>query len=223
MKKINLIEYADRLYLYLKEHGIKFNCHGFPVFPQEYLLTEIPDEILPFHHRNAAKDKSRTVICFYEEDDELYKILMNLDSVAEECSAYMGICGFDLSPCIFWDIRQQKFNLLLSQLVTLYIATKGIKVIPNFRIGNLETLPALLSYPKKSMFCVGSLGCSRKVSDFNMVQFRTKVFCSRPARLLYYGKILRPYLIFLQEEEVPYKVYMDFRTKSYLKTGENKK
>lgn len=221
--KINLIEYADKIYTDLKDKGIEFNRYGFPVFPKEYLLNETPDEILPFQHRNAAKDKSKAIISFYEEDEELYHRLKNLDFVANECSKFMGIVGFDLSPCIYWNIQQQKFNLLLSQLITLYIATKGSKVVPNFRIGTLETLPVLLSYPSDSKFCVGSLGCSRKVSAFNLNQFKTKVLYSRPKELLYYGKVLPPYKEFLDTVGIPFKSYMDFRTRSYQKTGEKQK
>ena len=221
--KINLIELANNLYTDLKNKGIEFNRYGFPVFPKEYLLTKTPEEILPFHHRNAAKDKGKAVISFYEEDEELYHRLKKLDFVVNECSKYMGIVGFDLSPCVFWNIQQQKFNVLLNQLITLYIATKGSKVIPNFRIGRLETLPALLSYPTESMFCVGSLGCSRKVTDFNLNQFKTKVLYSRPKKLLYYGKVLSPYKEFLDTLGIPVKAYVDFRTRSYQKIGEKQK
>lgn len=221
--KINLIELANNLYTDLKNTGIEFNRYGFPVFPKEFLLNETPEEILPFHHRNAAKDRVKAVISFYEEDEELYHRLKKLDFVANECSKYMGIVGFDLSPCVFWNIQQQKFNVLLSQLITLYIATKGSKVIPNFRIGRLETLPALLSYPTESIFCVGSLGCSRKVTDFNLNQFKTKVLYSRPKKLLYYGKVLPPYKDFLDTLGIPVKSYVDYRTRSYHKTGEKQK
>ena len=221
--KINLVEYADTLYKKLKLQGIKFNNSGLPIFQKEFLLNDTPLEILPYYHRNKAKDKSRTVISFYEEDEELYHRLSKLDFVADECSKYMGITGFDLSPCVYWNIEQQKFNILLSQMITLYLALKGSKVIPNFRIGLLETLPALLSYPEDSIFCVGSLGCSRKVSDYNFTQFKTKVLYARPKKLLYYGKILPPYKSFLDDLGIPYKAYVDFRTRSYAKTGEKRK
>ncbi len=218
--KINLIEYTTNLYNKLRSYGIEFNQYGYPIIPKEVLVAETPEEILPYHHRNAAKDKSKTLIAFYENDEELYRHLGNLDFVADECSHYMGIIGFDLSPCIHWDIKQQKFNILLSQLVTLYIAIKGSKIVPNFRIGKLETISALYSYSAASMFCVGSLGCSRKVSAFNLIQFKTKVLFARPKTLLYYGKVLSPYKNLLNEFGIPYKTYMDFRTRSYLKVGE---
>ena len=217
--KIDLITYADNLYNYLKNQGIGFNQYGYPIVPKELLLDKTPDDILPYNHRNAAKDKSKALICFYEEDEELYRHLNNLDYVAAECSKFMGVVGFDLSPCIFWDIKQQRFNLLLSQLVTLCIAIKGSKIVPNFRIGKLETVSVLCSYPADSMFCLGSLGCSKKVSAFNLMQFKTKVLYTRPKNLLYYGKILPPYKEFLNDLGIPYKAYMDFRTKSYLRTG----
>jgi len=219
--KINIIDFANNLYEKLKSSGISFNYKGYPIFPERFLLTKTPDEVLPYNHRNAAKNKAKTVICFYEEDEELYRHMNNLDVVATECSKYMGIVGFDLSPCIYWDIKQQKFNILLSQLITLYIAIQGNKIIPNFRIGSLETIEALNSYSTNSIFCVGSLGCSRKVSEFNITQFKSKVFYIRPKKLLYYGKVLSQYKEFLKDIDVPYKAYVDFRTESYLQKENN--
>ena len=84
-------------------------------------------------------------------------------------------------------------------------------------------MPALLSYPTDSIFCIGSLGCSRKVTDFNLNQFKTKVLYSRPKKLLYYGKVLSPYKEFLDTVGIPFKAYVDFRTRSYQKIGEKQK
>ncbi len=217
--KFDVIGYTDKLYNQVKEYGIKFNKYNYPIFPEEFILREIPEDILPYEHRKAAKNKQKTIVCFFAEDEQLYKNFKNLETVAENCSEYMGIAGFDLSPCVYWDIKQQKLNILLSQLVTLRIAISGVKILPNFRIGDLNTIQALSSYPNNTIYSVGSLGCSKRVSKFNPIQFRAKLIYARPQGLIYYGKLLEPYQIMLDELGIKYKVFADFRSKCMSRKG----
>ncbi len=220
--KTNLIRLAENLKEKLFGFGIKFNNYDYTSIPKELLLEEEPEEMLPYHHKNSAKDKKKTVICNYEEDNETYGRLNRLDKISDSCSEFMGIVGFDLSPCIYWDINSQAFNILLSQMITIYVAIKGnIKILPNYRIGALETIKSLRSYPEGSNFCVGSYGCSRKVTDFSVSQFNAKVIYTRPKKLYFYGKILPPYKKFLDEINLPYRRYDTYR-ETYFKTKGDK-
>jgi len=202
---------------YLKKNGIKFTPEGYPVFKEEFLLRENPDEILPFEHRNSCKDKKKTVICFFADDRQLYRRLPNLEKDAEIYSQYMGICGFDLSPRVGWDVECQRFNICLSQMATIYLALQGIKIIPNFRIGDFyETVSALRSYPENSPFAVGTLGCShRKKIDADIWYLRAKTLFVRPSNLLFYGTLKQEYRNILKEMNLPFRVYEDFRTKCF--------
>lgn len=121
----------------------------------------------------------------------------------------MKINLVECADTLYKNLKLQGIKFNNSGLPIFPIAIRGSKVIPNFRIGLLETLPSLLSYPKDSMFCVGSLGCSRKVSDYNFTQFKTKVLYARPKKLLYYGKVLPPYKSFLDDLGIPYKAFVN--------------
>lgn len=202
---------------YLKKRGIKFTAEGYPIFREEFLLRETPDEIIPFEHRNSCKDQKRTVLCFFSGDKLLYRRLANLEKDLEIYSQYMGVCGFDLSPRVGWDIEHQRFNICLSQMVTVYLALNGIKIIPNFRIGDFnETFSAFLSYPENCPFAVGTLGCSyRKKIDIDIRYLKAKTLFARPSNLLFYGTLKQEYRNILEEMRLPYKVYEDFRTKCF--------
>lgn len=205
--------FAD-LHLFLKENGITFTNNGYPVFCEEFILREVPCEILPFSHRNACKDKSKTVICFFENDKFLYRRFFKLKDDLPVYKEYLGVCGFDLSPRIGWSVESQKFNICLSQMATIYLALHGIKIIPNFRIGLLEeTISSLASYPVECPFAIGTIGCSQgKVMELEKFYFQTKVLYVLSKELFFYGQLKSEYKEILLENGISYKVFQDFRT-----------
>lgn len=125
----------------------------------------------------------------------------------------MGVCGFDLSPNIAWPVEQQLFNILLSQLYTAYLAVNGVKVIPNWRIGNLNTLKALNSYPRGIQFAAGALGSCRMEKSFGIPYMKAKIMVSNPSRLLIYGKLAYEYSRELREAGISYVQYDDVMSK----------
>lgn len=216
--KIDIFDMAEVLRDMLEKRGVEFNEYGFPMLTKKMLLANAPSLILPYVHRKAYKKmgatKENTVLCFFEEDTSLYRHIKKLDSIIRECRGYMGMVDFDLSPCIAWDKKQQVFNMLLSAMLTAYIATSGVKVIPNWRTGEKETLKFLGCYPKNTIFGVGSRGSSHKPSVFSRLMFRQKVLVSWPRSLLYYGPVRDEYAAVLDDYGIPYKHYDDFATMS---------
>ena len=211
--KINLFRIASKLEKYLKEHDIKFNSDGYPIFPKEVFLTDVPNEIVPFNKKQYCKNKSKTVICFFSNDLEIYRRLNSIDQDIPIYKEYLGIVGFDLSPRTGWDDSKQKFNILLSQMATLYIALHGVKIIPNFRIGDLNTILALNSYPKHSIFAVGILGCSNRHINTNYLLI--KLLFTLPSKLYLYGSVLlKDYKNILDEYNIEYNAFLDFNSKS---------
>lgn len=211
--EINLPRLVIELQMELKSSGVEFTENGLPKFTNEMFLKELPDEILPFNKRHTAKDKKKTLICYFQEDESLYPRLKNLDKDIPELQQYMGIGGFDLSPDINWPLSQQMLNILINQLVTAYFAIHGIKIIPNWRIGSLDTLSTLSSYPKNSTFIVGTLGCYRFNKDMGLFLTKAKVLVSSPSRLLIYGCLNQAYKDLLEEENIDYIVYPDYMTR----------
>lgn len=221
---IDLFKIFAELHGFLKNSGIQFTKEGYPVFRPEFILQETPQEILPFSHRNACKEKSKTAVCFFENDKFLYRRLARLNQDLPVYKEYLGVCGFDLSPRIGWSVESQKFNIALSQMATVYLALNGVKVIPNFRIGNLEeTNSSLAVYPPGSPFALGALGCSQgKVTELEMFFFQTKILYTLPSKLYFYGSLKSEYKKILLESGIPYKVFQDFRTQCFSKK-ENRK
>jgi hypothetical protein len=212
---MNLFKIADELYSHLTNAGIKFTEDGYPIIPDEMILKDFPDEIVPFEHRNVCVDKQTTVLSHFSNDELLYRRLRNLEKDISICREYMGVVGFDLSPRLGWNLEQQKFNLLINQLVNTYRAVNGIKILPNFRIGELSTISALNSYPSNCLFAVGTLGCSKGYKSINSTILRTKLLYKRPSGLLVYGKFHPEYQNILDEFGIPYKVYQDFKATCY--------
>lgn len=210
----NVFDLANELNVRLRKSGIQFNSCGYPVFPQEMILSDPPEEIIPYYCRNQAQSpKEKTAICFYTYDDRIYPRLFKPDEDISVYREYKGVCGLDLSPMIEWDINRQKFNILLSQMATINLGLSGIKIIPNFRIGSLETINALNSYPRNSMFAVGALGCAKgnRLVEYNKAYLSIKLTYTLYPNLLIYGSLRKEYKQILDDFNVNYKVFPDFQ------------
>ena len=143
--KTNLYEIENFFREELIKAGVRFTSDGYPIFQEEWILYETPKYIYPYEHRNATTDKKNTVLCFFMNDKPLYKRIIKLPDDLNNYRDYLGVIGFDLSPVIGWQTDYQRFNILLSQLATAYLGINGIKIIPNFRIGNI-----LIGYNKEN-------------------------------------------------------------------------
>lgn len=214
---MNLFEIADSLCQKLVYEGIKFTRDGFPIIPEEMILRDYPDEMIPFEHRNASANSQKTVLTHFSNDEILYRRLKKVEDDIDICKKYMGVAGFDLSPRIGWNVEQQCFNLLLNQLINVYRATNGVKILPSFRIGDMSTITALDSYPPNILYAVGTLGCSKGYVSLNSAYLRVKLLYKRPSGLLIYGKLMPHNKKILDDFGVPYRVYEDFKTTCYRK------
>lgn len=211
---IDLFKIFSELHAFLKDSGIQFTKEGYPIFREEFILREKPREILPFSHRNACKKKSKTTVCFFENDKFLYRRLARLNQDLPVYKEFLGICGFDLSPRIGWSVESQKFNIALSQMAAIYLALHGVKIIPNFRIGLLEeTISSLAVYPQGSPFALGVLGCyKRKITQKDKIYLQTKILYALPSNIYIYGKLEDDLIDLLKDSGVSIKFFEDFRT-----------
>ncbi len=76
--KLNMYQTIASLETFLKKQHIPFK-DGFPVIPENLLLRELPNEILPHPHHLKAMNPCRSLICHFSQDDVLYLTLKNLD------------------------------------------------------------------------------------------------------------------------------------------------
>ena len=206
---MDLTHLALKLYAYLKQKGINFNDEGYPIFSREMLLNDAPKYVLPIGH-TSVKDKKNALLVFFSNDQNIYKRLLRLEQDLSFYKQFYGVSGFDLSPRINWNVRLQKFNILLSMMATAYLAVNGIKVMPNFRTGCIQTLPVLNCYPANSTYIAGTIGCSRGYIDINEMHLRFKLILSNPRQLIFYGTLKEQYSKLLKEFGIKHKCYLDF-------------
>lgn len=160
----NLFIVVDELICYGKEHGVRFNEKGFPIFEKEHFLNSLGKYMLPYSHRNDTPDKRETIVCFYEPDKLLYGrlTLKKLRQIAEILKSYKGFVGFDLS--IFKDFLYpfQEFYILANLVISMFFALEGNKMIPNLRADQTGGESYFGLFKDAPLVCCGTLGCSRE-------------------------------------------------------------
>ena len=216
---MDLFRLANELYTYLIAAGVEFTDEGYPVFTDDMLLREMPEQVLPIRQTYAAKDKKKVLLVSFSNDKNIYKKFLSLKDDISFYKQFLGFGGFDLSPRINWDIKLQKFNIVLNLMGNAFLAVNGVKIMPNFRTGCLETMSVLSCYPPNAWFTVGALGCASGHVKINKMYLRTKLLLTNPDMLLYYGKLKTEYSEILEEYGVPYKVFLDFQRDSRSKKG----
>ena len=208
---MNLFKLAIELEEYLRERGVEFTEEGYPVFTEDMLLKEMPEGVCPIGQTYYVKDRSKYLLVSFSNDENIYKKLISLQNDVDDYLQYKGFGGFDLSPRINWDVNLQKFNLLLSKLADAFLAVNGVKLMPNFRTGCLDTFEVLSIYPPNTWYSVGALGCGRGRIKINEMYLRTKLVVTNPDMLIYYGKLKPEYAQILEDYGVDYKVFTDFQ------------
>ncbi|KAB8299582.1 DUF4417 domain-containing protein [Bifidobacterium apri] len=198
-----------------KAHGIQFTNNGWPQFPQSMLLAEEPADMLPWRQRHFATNPANTVLCHFDSDEQNYRRIVHMNEDLHEYRKFMAMAGFDLSPRIQWDQNQQKFNILLSMLATLYVGNRGVKIMPNFRTGDSDTFESLTAYPHGTQYAVGSLGCADGHTELNDYYLRMKTLVALPKKLYYYGTLKDEYRETLDDLHIDYTVFPDLRSRTF--------
>lgn len=190
-KDIDFFGYAERAQRLLCAEGVHFYSNGFPDLKMFHYLNSLPDdiEVWPYSKRNQAVDPRKTVLTFFESDPLLYGYLNTLDKVAANLGLYYGVTGFDLSPCLDFSIEEQNAFLLINSLTNGLFLANGICVIPSLRIGCIETLFALKSYPQDVCYAFGALGCGQKYQAIGRQILSLKLALCRPSQVLAYGNL----------------------------------
>ncbi len=187
----NLIRWLDEKVTFLKQNGIKF-INGMPVIPSEALYTGIPEMVETYAHRHCVPCgiRSKTLLAYFDNDDNLINRLFKIDDEIEELKQYGGICGFDLSACITMLRPRQKTSLLVCAVFNCFVALHEIKVLPNCRVGDLATMSLLDTIPPYTNLISGELGChNNSLKMYGMHQLRLITKKVGPNILFVYGNL----------------------------------
>ena len=195
--------------------GIDFDYNGLPMLPTEMQIKNIPLEMFPYKQRALASKPECTVICAFSQDTLLEQRIRCLRENLIEYKAYMGVTGFDLSIRIGMSLEEQLRIAKINKIIDCYFAINGIKVLPNFRVGDVASIPTILNYSKGSAYAVGVIGCKRGASYIDEAILRAKILYARPSRLLLYGEPKKNGFRILRDMGTPFNVYKDFRKRSF--------
>lgn len=218
----NLVDFGIFLINILKNKNVPFFEDAIPLIPKEgYLCEDIPDDIqvLPATKIFVAKNLEKTLIVFFENETNLYRIINNIDKWGKKFQSCYAIAGFDLSPCVNASIEEQRMYMCLNQIINAYFYyIYGIKILANFRIGCLETIDFLSVYPPGINYIDGTLGCRKIHPLFENEILRAQLFYVLPRKLFFYGKISQDYIDNLIGLRISYKEYKDFRSVCFEKS-----
>lgn len=191
MLKFNILMWADEKISILKEKGVVFE-NEIPQLSSEHIYKGVPVEVSTFTYRNdiSAENASMSVLTYYMYEKRLWPRLYKIDADIEILRKYGGVVGFDLSPSVGMLRPRQRFSILVNAIYSCYLGINGIKVIPNYRAGDLGTICAADYFPDDCSFMIGNLGCSNNgYKAFGEYQLDIVLYKKHPPILYIYGSI----------------------------------
>ena len=207
-----LLNAIKTLYDYLNKRDVKYDEQGFPILKKEWFLTEKPNQLVPYNHRNdkSVIDKSKTVICHYCADKDIYPRINKIFKDLPEYKKFLAVVQTDITVTSDMDIELQNAIMLLNCLYLAVLGVNGIKIVANTRCGSSTTITNLKCVPKGVMWASGFLGCNKSRSVTEAYQYLDKIINIQPSYLLIYGKHDKLVEEFLTNTNTTYKRYVDY-------------
>ena len=201
-----------KLINYLNENGVECDEKGWPIFKKEWFLTEIPDKVVPYNHRNDIRivDKTKTIICHYCADKYIYPRISKVLKDIPEYKKFMGVIQSDVTITSNMDIELQETIMLLNSLYIAVLGVNGVKIVANTRCGNIITQNNLKCFPKGIIWASGFLGCAKSRNATEAYEYIQKIINIQPSCLLIYGKHDKFVEELLDNSNIKHKHYIDF-------------
>lgn len=182
--------YVRTLFLsYLVEGARRTIPDGYPIIEKWMVAAEPPKEVLQWDCRYEVTNPKITGMSFYCRDEKFTPILNNPCKYVEKLSKYACVIGLDASPYDNMPLSVQKSQIYVNLSTTYYYGAQGLKVIPNVRLGNDETISMLDAIPKECLIAVGTNGFVWNIE--NRKRFRDQISivvdALRPTGIIVYG------------------------------------
>lgn len=143
---------------YLIEGARRTIPDGYPILEEWMITTEVPKEIFQWDCRGEVTEPYSTGMSFYCNDKGFTPILNNPHNYVERLSQYACVVGMDASPYDNMPLIVQKSQIYTNLAITYFFGKQGLKVIPNVRLGNDNTIEMLDAIPKDCLIAVGTNG-----------------------------------------------------------------
>ena len=162
---------------------------GYPIIEKEMVAKEPPQEVFQWDCRHKVEKPADTGMSFYCGDDRFTPVLNNPKNYVEKLSEYACVIGMDASPYDNMPLVVQKSQIFNNLAISYYFGKKGLKIIPNVRIGNDDTFGQLDAIPKECLISVGTNGFVRKKRNREIFRDQLSVVMEvlHPTGILVYG------------------------------------
>ena len=190
MIKKNKSPYLRDVYLaYLVADAKLTKKDGYPIIEEWMVATKPPNAIIQWDRRYDVKDEPSTAISFYCQDPGFQPILNNPKNYVEKLKRYNCVIGLDASPYDNMPLVVQKSQIFLNLACTYYYGKKGIKIIPNVRLGDNRTLSSLAAYPKHTLIAIGTNGFTKSLNNRNIFKKQVEYIINQlnPVGICVYG------------------------------------
>ena len=182
--------YLRDVYLaYLITNARRTQTDEYPIIEAWMVATEPPKEIIQWDRRGDTTNPQDTAISFYCQDPGFQPILNNPKKYVDKLKQYQCVVGLDASPYDNMPLVVQKSQIYLNLACTYYYGSKGIKIIPNVRLGDNRTLSSLEAYPRHTLIAIGTHGFTKLLENRHIFveQVNKIVDELEPAGICVYG------------------------------------
>lgn len=217
--------YLRDVYLaYLIDGARRTETDGFPIIEEWMVVTEPPKEIIQWDRRCDVEISSKVGMSFYCNDVGFQPILNNPQAYTEKLRRYGLIVGVDASPYDNMPLWVQKSQIGLNLGITYYYGSKGIKIIPNVRLGDNRTLSSLEAYPHHTLIAIGTNGFIKRTDNRNIFaeQVQRIVDTLEPTGICVYGPTPDEIFAYVRLKGIPIYQYDSYTMKENAKDKKRK-
>lgn len=189
MKKSKTPYLRDTFLAYLIKDARRTKTDEFPIIEKWMVAKQPPKNIYQWDRRYDVKDPKNVAISFYCCDINFQPILGNPKRYLQKLSDYACVIGLDASPYDNMPIWIQKSQIGLNLGITYFYGSKGIKIIPNVRLGDYCTLSSLEAYPHNTLIAVGTNGFIKTNKNKSIFAKQLKIIVDtlNPSGICVYG------------------------------------
>lgn len=164
---------------------------GYPIIEEWMVAKEPPDDLFQWDRRQDVVKPERSGMSFYCNDSGFIPILNNPQGYTEKLRKYQCVIGIDPSPYDNMPLVVQKSQIFNNLAITYYYGKQGIKIIPNVRLENNDTMGVLSAFPKGTLIAIGTHGFTRRLDNREIFKNQIKVVIDvlRPSGIVVYGPV----------------------------------
>ena len=225
MIKKSKTPYLRDVYLaYLIDGARRTKSDEYPIIEEWMVAKEPPKEIVQWDRRRDVTNPTETGMSFYCNDYTFTPILNNPKAYVEKLKKYGVVIGLDASPYDNMPLVVQKSQIYLNLAITYYYGSRGIKIIPNVRIGDDRTLSSLEAYPKHTLISIGTNGFVKTIENRIIFERQMSKVIEElePTGICVYGKALHDILWIARFKGIPIYQYDSYTMKENAKDKEKR-